>query len=214
MNNTKLAEYLNNEILPIYDTFDKGHNRDHIEDVARNSIELVKTIKDNKLFNEEINLDMVLAAAYFHDLGMPQGRATHHLTSAVLLREDNFINHYFDSAQIETIAQAIEDHRASSKTDPRSIYGKILSSADRIIIPNTIIIRTYYYGLDHYPNISHAEQLERIYEHISIKYGKGGYLRVPILTKANSEALERLQTLISDKQSFLAYTEDLVTKND
>ncbi len=53
--------------------------------------------------------------------------------------------------EIETVAQAAEDHRASSDHDPRSIYGRIVAEADRLIDPVTIIRRTIQYVLSHYP---------------------------------------------------------------
>lgn len=38
--------------------------------------------------------------------------------------------------------EAVEDHRASSDHEPRSIYGKIVAEADRIIDTDTTLRRT------------------------------------------------------------------------
>ena len=40
---------------------------------------------------------------------------------------DKFMENYFSLAERIVIKEAIEDHRASAKSEPRSIYGKILA---------------------------------------------------------------------------------------
>ena len=45
--------------------------------------------------------------------------------------------------------EAVEDHRASTDHEPRSIYGKIVAEADRIIDPDITLRRTVQYGLKH-----------------------------------------------------------------
>ena len=49
--------------------------------------------------------------------------------------------------------EAVEDHRASNKHVPRSIYGKIVAEADRIIDPDITLRRTVQYGLSNYPEL-------------------------------------------------------------
>ncbi len=202
MINIELKRYLEQEILPQYDNYDKGHNRDHILEVANGSLELAN--------NREVNLDMVYTAAIFHDIGLCEGRDIHHLASAKMLRSDNFISNYFSATNLEIIAQAIEDHRASSKESPRSIYGEILSSADRIINLDTIILRSFYHSEKHCPHYSTIEHINRIYNHIQDKYGEGGYLKIPILTKRNKEALQHLRAMIVNQDEFKDYCSNLL----
>lgn len=45
-----------------------------------------------------------------------------------------------------SFAQAAEDHRASGRSEPRSIYGKLVAEADRVIDCETIIRRTIQFG--------------------------------------------------------------------
>ena len=45
----------------------------------------------------------------------------------------------------------VEDHRASTDHEPRSIYGKIVAEADRIIDPDITLRRTVQYGLKQNP---------------------------------------------------------------
>lgn len=50
--------------------------------------------------------------------------------------------------------EAVEDHRASSDHEPRTIYGRIVAEADRCIDPPTIVRRTIQYGLANYPELT------------------------------------------------------------
>ncbi|MFI3296762.1 MAG: HD domain-containing protein [bacterium] len=197
-----LIEYLEEKILPCYDSYDKGHNREHIVEVVRGAMELAQ--------EREVDIEMVITSAYFHDLGLCQGREIHHLASAKMLRNDLFINQYFTPTQIDIIAEAIEDHRASAKSNPRSIYGEILSSADRIIKLDTIIIRSYYHSEKHYPHFTFDEHIERIHNHIVTKYGENGYLRVPILTENNRLELQKLRAKLVNETEFKSYCAEVI----
>lgn len=194
MINNKLKEYLDNNILVKYIDYDRAHNINHIEAVINGSLEL--------MMNYDLNSDMVYTIAMFHDLGLPLGRDTHHLTSATLLGEDSFIKNYFNNEQIIIMKEAIEDHRASNPNKPRSIYGEIVSSADRIIDVDTIIYRTLVYGIDHDKDISIKDNIKRTHDHILNKYGVNGYLKLPILTNNNKLNLEQLRSLANDYDLF------------
>ena len=131
---TSLLEYIEREIIPRYSSFDKAHREDHARTVIARAMEMGR--------NYDIDEDILLAAAAFHDLGLAVDRKTHHLESGRIIREDARLREWFSPDQIETIAQAAEDHRASAKTAPRSIYGRLVAEADRLIVPETIIRRT------------------------------------------------------------------------
>ena len=94
------------------------------------------------------------------------------------------------------MAQAVEDHRASNNSEPRSIYGKIVAEADRQIDSLTIIRRTISYGLSHYPELDREGHWLRTLEHIREKYADGGYLKLWIPESDNARKLEDLRELI------------------
>ena len=104
----------------------------------------------------------------------------------------------FTPEQIETMAQAVEDHRASSSHEPRSIYGKIVAEADRIIDGPTIVRRTIQYGLTHYPQLDKAGHYQRFLEHMAEKYATGGYLRLWIPQSPNATRLAAFQKILKD----------------
>lgn len=192
--NAMLKQYIISEIIPQYADYDKGHSITHIEDVISNSIEIAEEY--------DIDTDMIFTVAAYHDIGIRLGRKDHNITSAQLMSEDIHLNEWFSEEQIKVMAEAIEDHRASNNYEPRSIYGKIVSEADRSIDPENIVLRTIEYGITNFPELSFDEQLERCYNHIMEKYGENGYIKLWLNTKRNTDGLKVLRELSEDKESF------------
>ena len=188
-----LVVYIEETVIPQYAAFDKAHREDH----ARSVVERALTMAINKA---DVNPDMLYAAAACHDLGLSICRETHHLESGRIIRADAQLRQWFTSEEIETIAQAAEDHRASAKTPPRSIYGCLVAEADRMIVPETIIRRTIQFGLSHYPELEKEGHWERTLEHLHEKYAEGGYLKLLIEGSPNEEPLERLRAIIRDEK--------------
>ena len=83
-----LQEYIENEILPRYAAFDKGHQRDHAESVIEESIALAQ--------EHGANLEMAYTIAAFHDLGLEKGRELHHIYSGVILMADPILPQFFN----------------------------------------------------------------------------------------------------------------------
>ena len=189
--NDQLILYIEQQILPRYEHFDAAHRRDHAEEVIKRSLALSE--------HYDININMVYAIAAYHDTGLCEGRDVHHLVSGRIIREDQRLREWFDEEQIETMAQAAEDHRASSGHEPRSIYGKIVAEADRLISPEKVIRRTIQFGLDHYPELDKEGHWQRTLEHLHEKYADGGYLHLLIPGSPNEEPLERLRAIIRDE---------------
>ena len=86
----------------------------------------------------EVNQCILLVAAAYHDLGLAFGRDEHHTHSARIVREDERLRQWFNEDEINTIADAAEDHRASSGHAPRTIYGRIVAEADRINLDSIV----------------------------------------------------------------------------
>lgn len=186
-----LKEYIESEIIPRYDNFDGAHRRDHVRSVIGQSRELSRYY--------DVNPEILYAAAAYHDLGLCEGREKHHLVSGRIIREDKTLLNWFSVEEIEVIAEAAEDHRASNETPPRSIYGKIIAESDRLIDPETVIRRTVQYGFAHYPQMNREQMWERTLTHLQKKYGYGGYLKLWIPESSNSCRLEELRKIIADE---------------
>ncbi len=189
--NSSLVEYIEGEVIPQYAGFDKAHREDHARSVIERALAMGKAY--------DINEDMLYTAAACHDLGLAVDRKTHHLESGKIIRANKTLQNWFTPDQIETIAQAAEDHRASATTPPRSIYGSLVAEADRMIVPETIIRRTIQFGLSHYPELTKEGNWERTLEHLHEKYAEGGYLHLLIPGSPNEAPLEELRKIIKDE---------------
>lgn len=197
-----LIDYIEAEILPRYDTFDEAHRTDHARMVIEQSGALVESINASPEYKNPdgtklvVSHAMAYAIAAYHDTGLCQGRDTHHNVSARIIRADERLKQWFAPEEIETMADAAEDHRASSKHAPRTIYGRIVAEADRLIDPETVIRRTIQFGLSHYPELPLEGHYARTLEHLQEKYGDGGYLHLWIPESPNGERLEVLREII------------------
>ncbi len=177
----ELKTYIEQHIIPRYATFDKAHQTDHVMTVIAQSLDLAR--------HYDVDMDMVYTIAAYHDTGLAEGRSTHHTASARIIRADETLRTWFTSEQIETMADAAEDHRASNKNAPRTIYGRIVAEADRIIDGDTIIRRTIQYGLSHYPELDREGHFTRFLAHMAEKYDEGGYLQLWIPESPNAQRL-------------------------
>lgn len=191
MVNPAIIAYIEQEILPRYEHFDAAHQRNHADEVIERSLALAK--------HYEVDNDMVFAIAAYHDTGLCEGRDTHHLVSGRIIREDKKLRDWFTEDQIETMAQATEDHRASSGHEPRSIYGKIVAEADRLISPEKVIRRTIQFTQDHFPDYDKEQQYQRFREHLMEKYSDTGYLKLWLPESENAPRLEELRKIIRDE---------------
>ena len=189
--NKELVDYIEEKVIPLYDHFDPAHRRDHVQLVIQQSMALADGL--------DVDADMVYAIAAYHDIGLCQGREHHHEVSAQMLLADSCLHKWFDESQLQTMADAVEDHRASSDHAPRTLYGRILAEADRLIDAETILRRTIQYGLAHYPELTRKEHLQRAMDHLQEKYAEGGYLKLWIPESPNAARLHQLQQLIKDE---------------
>ena len=189
---TELQRYVQERIIPQYTGFDKAHQIDHAEKVIEESLKLA--------LHYEVDSAMVYTIAAYHDLGLCEGREFHHIVSGKILLADETLRQWFTDEQMLQMKEAIEDHRASNQDAPRSIYGKIVAEADRIIDPEITLRRTVQYGLSHYPEMDKEQQYERFRKHLADKYVEGGYLKLWIPQSDNAGRLAELRHLIANEE--------------
>ena len=186
-----LEQYIEQSILPQYEAFDGGHKRDHAEAVICESIELARA--------HGADVQMAYVVAAYHDLGLRFGREKHHIHSGEILMADETLRQWFTEEQLRVMRDAVEDHRASSKNPPRTIYGAIVAEADRQIDPITVIHRTMAYSAKLYPDGDFEQLYERSKEHLLEKYAEGGYMRLWLNSERNVRSLETLRAIIRDE---------------
>lgn len=193
---TKLKEYIKNNIMPEYDLNDKGHNKNHIEFVLKRALEISK--------NYNIDYNMLYTCVTYHDIACHINREKHEILSAEIAFNDKFLKEYFSVEDLKIIKDAIEDHRASSSLVPRNIYGKILSSADRKVSIKEYLIASLFFGQPDINKINMEEAINQSYEHAIKKFGKEGYATNKFYVEDNryKKFLNDLQSLIDNKKEF------------
>ncbi len=209
MRTTEINRYIYEVIVPQYAGFDAAHKEDHALTVIDQAMKLLdgmqQWLDEQECADEQwkvaVDRDVLKMAAACHDLGLVNGRDRHHLDSGEIIRHDAMLRQWFSEEEIETIAQAAEDHRASGTSEPRSIYGKIVAEADRVIDAETIIRRTIQFGFKHYPDLGREGHMQRAVDHLKEKYGRGGYLKLWIPWSDNAARLNALQDVIADDKA-------------
>ena len=191
----ELSDYIHTSVFPVYARNDKAHQLDHIEYVIRRSLRFMEQF-------EGLNADMVYAIAAYHDIAHHIDKDNHETLSAAAFEKDGEMKRFFSAEQIQIMKEAIEDHRASLEYEPRSVYGKIVSSADRSVDADEFLRRTHAYSLKHFPQYTEAEHMERGYRHMKDKYGDGGYARHYVVDEDYLRFQQTIRELIADRKAF------------
>lgn len=181
-------DYIENEIIPKYSQFDSAHDVRHVKAV----------MKDSTLLAQELGVNPALCyvAAAFHDLGLENGRENHNIDSARILRDDEWIKKTFNEEEIDLMADACIDHRASAKEEPRSIFGLIIADSDRQLDPESVLSRTIRFSLFNNPG-SKDFVYDNAVQHLKSKYSSRGYIHMFLRTRDTSEKLSQLRNLIN-----------------
>ena len=173
-----IKTYIETEILPKYMEL-KGHTGKHIEQVIERSLEFAKQAPG-------VNLDMVYVIAAYHDLGRLVDNETHNFISAEMLKTDKNLKKWFTKDEIKTMAEAVEDHRSTLGHEPRSVYGRIVSSADRNPDIASMLERCYDYTKLLNPEMDEDELIEQVRIHLREKYAPDGYAASTMYFKNDS----------------------------
>lgn len=195
--NPNLVAYVEQVILPQYELNDMGHDLSHIIYVIERSFKFAKNVSN-------INLDMVFAIAAYHDIGHHVDAKNHEKVSAQMLELDETLRNFFTEEEIEIMVEAVEDHRASLEYEPRSVYGKIVSSADRNTLIDIPLKRTYAYRIEHFPNTPLSVIIEESRLHLQNKFGKDGYANEKMYFDDQEyfDFLDEIAKLVEDKDAF------------
>lgn len=190
-----VADYFANTYKGNYALNDSGHREEHFRAVEA----------AGHLMNEQLELGqdpvLITIVAWVHDL-FAWERENHHILSAqwVLLTEDPVINALDECDRIDAldkceqikVANACLEHRASWKGNFSSMLSELMSSADRgMDTTDQIFYRAYRFGVER-DGLSLDQGLIRAVEHLSEKFGRNGYMRLPgIYTEFYAKELEQ-----------------------
>ena len=201
---SELTQYIEQTILPQYDAFDGGHKRDHAQMVIDESLKLAR--------EHGADEQMAYVIAAYHDLGLRFDRETHHIHSGEILLADKQLRKWFTEEQLIIMRDAVEDHRASSKNPPRTIYGAIVAEADRQINPTLVIHRTMAYSAKLYPEGDFETLYALSKAHLLEKYAEGGYMKLWLNSERNVRSLEELRAIIRDEKQLRALCKEWFKK--
>lgn len=196
--NKDLKKYIEKNIFPKYNLNDEGHNIDHINYVLKRAFELSSDL--------EIDNNILYTCVCFHDIACHIDRKNHEILSAKIAKKDKFLNKFFNQNDMRLILEAIEDHRASLEYEPRNIYGKILSSADRKVEVKEYLKESISYEKNSDKNQTREEIIDKSYKYAIKKFGKDSYAvnKMYIDDKKYKKYLNDIQYLIDNKELFIS----------
>ena len=206
----KIKEYIENTIMNQYKNNNYGgHGWEHIQDVINRSFELMDK------FSLEVNPNMVYVIAAYHDIGYRQDPDNHEQVSSEMFMQDVEMKKYFNEEERKIIAEAIVDHRASLEYEARSVYGKLVSSADRAIDVDNMLRRSIAFQAEKHKNENPTidEVIEYSFKKLSSKYGNGGYAKMYFQDEKYEEYLDKMNKLFSDKNEFIKAELSLISQD-
>ena len=191
-----LKYYIEENIFPQYSKNDGGHNIAHILEVIRRSFAL------NDTFKLGLDDNMIYAIASCHDWGKYENHATHHLIAAKNFMNDEGMKNFFTDEQRKIIKEAIEDHRSSKEDEPRSVYGKLISSADRNTRIEIVFIRSFFVAHERMPETNIEEYLDYTIERLSKKYDEENPENMYFEDKTYKVFLQDMRDLLKKEKDF------------
>lgn len=186
------------EDLKLYDLAPDGaHDKNHIIDVINNAYIISSKMK--------LNTNLAVFSALYHDIGLLLGsREEHDITGYKWICKNQKLKQYFDEDEINIIAHAVKEHRASYKGSYFSIYSIIVSDSDRSLSIETMIRRSYLYNKDKTNDIYNT-----VYSYLKKKYGYGG---IVLHLDFSKEILEESRKILSNEKEFRLYYDRITLK--
>ena len=162
----KLRSYVEENVFPLWELNDKGHGPIHRTEVIRRIFAL------NETFHLKLNPNMLFVIASYHDVGKYIDHKKHHLIAAEKFMEDVGMKRFFNDDERVIMKEAMEDHRSSKEDEPRSVYGKLISSADRNTTIEMVFIRSFFVAKDRMPDMNMNEYLDYTVNRLRKRYGE------------------------------------------
>lgn len=200
-----LQKYITIEVFPRYKMNGESHGIEHIKAVIQRTFEIIKEFEESTELKQEINYNMTYVIAAYHDIGEYINRKKHNIISGEMMFEDEKLDEFFSIEEKQTMKMAIEDHRASNEYLPRSIYGRIILTADRNNNLADFFKRRVQCCLEHHPEFSLEEIQDEIWKSSKKKFGEKGYAKNKpgyMPSKKLEEYFKKLEEMLGDKEIF------------
>ena len=194
--NPELKEYIKINIFPEYSKNDGGHNLAHIKEVIRRIFAL------NDTFKLHLDSNMLYAIASCHDWGKYEDHETHHLIAARNFMADENMKEFFSDEERIIIKEAIEDHRSSKEDEPRSVYGKLISSADRNTRIEIVFIRSFFVAHERMPEYNIEDYLDYTIKRLSKRYSEDNPENMFYEDRTYSTFLHDMREILKNEKEF------------
>ena len=191
-----LRKYIEENVFPEYEKNDKGHNILHIKEVIRRSFEL------NETMGLGLNDNLVFAIAACHDNGKYVDHKIHEKIAAERFFADENFKRFFSDEERVLIKEAIEDHRSSFEEEPRSNYGKLVSSADRNSTIDIVFIRSFFVGKERTPDMTIEEFLDFTINRLRKRYSEEDSENMFYEDEIYAKFLADMRRLLKDDKAF------------
>ena len=168
--------------------------------------------KDIIKIDKNIDINILYTIAAYHDIGYYIDYKKHEIISAKIMYDDQNLKKFFSYEQLKIMKEAIEDHRASLNRRPRSIYGELISSADRNIDVDESLRRIYFYSIEHFSELSEEKTIEECYNHTLQKFSENGYANFFLEDKDYYNYLDEMQDLLNNKDKFTKRLKKIISK--
>lgn len=201
----ELKDYLFKEVIPMYkNSPDPAHGVDHIKSVMMDALYIANRI------DMSLNDEIIITAAAFHDIGLLHtSRENHHNESYKYVKQCKKLKEFFTEDEINTIAKAVKEHRASYKGKYNSIYSCIISDADRDKNIETMITRSYKYNRKHNPELNEKETYISVRDYLRAKYDRDDIMILDV-----SEVLmNKARKILKSDKKFKEYYNKILNKN-
>ncbi len=151
----------------MYDSFDNGHNRDHMEGVRRFALKLSQKYCPDKQ-------EIVYVSSTLHDIGLSVSREEHEKHGYKIIKKDRDIKKAYSRDDFDLILEGIREHRASTGK-PKSDVAKIIKDSDKAYADMyTNFRRACEYNRNKDKKAQQKEVLRRAASYIKNTFGEGG----------------------------------------
>jgi HD domain. len=192
----KLIKFTETAIFPEYDKNDTGHDLEHILEVIRRTFELIENL------SLDVNHNIAYVIAANHDNGKYIDSDNHELIAAKRFIENVNFKEFFDDETRTVIKDAIEDHRHSAKDKPRSIYGRLISSADRNTKVEVVFKRSFAVGKYRQPETKYVDFLDYTFKRLNKRYSLEDPENMFFKDETYKQFLEDMRILLKDEEEF------------
>jgi len=158
---------------PYYDKNDKVHDIRHLREVMELALKLREFVISEYLI--EVDIKLLMLSVCIHDLFTGVDRKNHHKLAYeyAIHDEDDIYLHQLSESDRSIIANAVKEHRSSSRTSEfSSSIAEILASADR----GPVDLETL---LERMGRRDPSE--EEVLKHLAEKFTRAGYNTYPKL---------------------------------